>query len=222
MLEIKTISLGGVNCYLLKAETGYVLVDTGFASRRAGLEKWLEAEGCRPGGLKLIVLTHGDTDHAGNAAFLREKFGAAIAMHRGDVAMAGQGDMAANRKARPDRVSPVFRLLMWLGPVLFPPGRFEKFRPDILVEDGQGLSGFGIDAEVVSIPGHSKGSIGVLTAEGDLFCGDLLANFGKPGFHMLIDDLTAARSSVERLKKLGVKTVYPGHGKPFRIERLKV
>jgi glyoxylase-like metal-dependent hydrolase (beta-lactamase superfamily II) len=222
MLEIKTISLGGVNCYLLKSQSGYVLVDTGFASRRAGLEKWLEAEGCRPGDLKLIVLTHGDTDHAGNAAFLREKFGAKIAMHRGDVAMAEQGDMASNRKSRPDRVSPVFRLLMWLGPVLFPPGRFEKFRPEILVEDGQGLSGFGIDAEVVSIPGHSKGSIGVLTAGGDLFCGDLLANFGKPGFHMLIDDLTVARASVERLKKLGVKAVYPGHGKPFRMEQLKV
>ena len=36
-LEIKTINLGGVNCYLVKAGDGYILIDTGFASKRAYL-----------------------------------------------------------------------------------------------------------------------------------------------------------------------------------------
>jgi hypothetical protein len=33
--EIKTINLGGVNCYLIKAGDGFILVDTGFSSKRA-------------------------------------------------------------------------------------------------------------------------------------------------------------------------------------------
>jgi len=33
-----------------------------------------------------------------------------------------------------------------------------------------------------------------------------------------MDDLSAANASVEKLKKLRIKTVYPGHGKPFPME----
>jgi hydroxyacylglutathione hydrolase len=46
----------------------------------------------------LIVITHGDFDHIGNAAYLRQKFGAKIAMHADDVGMAERGDMFWNRK----------------------------------------------------------------------------------------------------------------------------
>jgi len=34
-----------------------------------------------------------------------------------------------------------------------------------------------------------------------------------------MDDLTVANESVKKLKKLRVKTVYPGHGKPFPMEQ---
>ena len=44
---------------------------------------------------------------------------------------------------------------------------------------------------------------------------------GRPNLHSLINDMAAARASLERLKGLGVGTVYPGHGKPFRLERLR-
>jgi len=35
-----------------------------------------------------------------------------------------------------------------------------------------------------------------------------------------MDDLAAAKASVEKLKGLEVGTVYPGHGKPFSMEEL--
>jgi len=44
----------------------------------------------------------------------------------------------------------------------------------MFLEEGQPLSDVGLDASVLHLPGHSKGSIGILTASGDLFCGDLL------------------------------------------------
>jgi hydroxyacylglutathione hydrolase len=222
MQGLKINDLGGVNSYLLKSDAGYILIDTGFTSRRAALEKWLDDAGCRQGNLKLIIITHGDIDHAGNGAFIRNKYSARIVMHKDEAGVVEGGDMGMNRKAKPDRVSLIFRLLMAFGPFLFPPGKFEKFTPDVMVDDGKDLTEYGFDARIISIPGHSKGSVGILTPEGDLFCGDLLASFGKPGLHMLIDDMVAAKSSVEKLKKLGVKTIYPGHGKPFTMEQLKI
>jgi hydroxyacylglutathione hydrolase len=97
--EIKTINLllpyhlGSVNCYLIETETGYILIDTGGSNKRTDLEKELESAGCQPGYLKLIVLTHGDFDHTGNAAYLRKKFGTTIAMHDDDSGMVERGDM---------------------------------------------------------------------------------------------------------------------------------
>ena len=92
MAGIIPMDLGGVNCYLAKGENGFVLFDTGghlvtdkvFTNRHERLLRELDAAGCRPGNLKLIVLTHGDSDHAGNAAYLRERFHTKIAMHAGD------------------------------------------------------------------------------------------------------------------------------------------
>ena len=60
--EIKTISLDGTNCYLVKTDSGYILIDTNFPFQRNKLEETLEREGCKPGNLKLIVITHGDID----------------------------------------------------------------------------------------------------------------------------------------------------------------
>jgi len=218
--KIKTISLllpyklGSVNCYLIETDTGYILIDTGCSNKRTDLEKELESAGCKPGNLKLIVLTHGDFDHTGNAAHLREKYDIKIAMHYDDSGMVERGDMFLNRK----KGNILFKMI---ATILFGFGKSERFKPDFYIEDGYDLSEYGFDAKVLHIPGHSKGSIGILTVGGDLICGDLLTNWDKPDqpdLNSIMDDLTAANASVEKLKKLGIKTVYPGHNKPFPME----
>ena len=203
--------LGSVNCYLIETEAGYILIDTGCSNKRAELEKRLESAGCRPGDLKLIVLTHGDFDHAGNAAYLRKKFGAKMAMHHEDSGMVERGDMFWNRRRGNILLGTIAR-------ILFRFGRKERFRPDLYVDEGYDLSEYGLDAKVLHLPGHSKGSIGILTNDGDLFCGDLFENKDKPVLNSIKDDLTGANASVERLKTLKISTVYPGHGKPFPME----
>ena len=72
--------------------------------------------------------------------------------------------------------------------------------------------------KVLHIPEHSKGSIGILTSGGDLFCGDLLENTDKPDLNSNMDELAGANACVEKLKKSSIKTVYPGHSKPFPME----
>jgi glyoxylase-like metal-dependent hydrolase (beta-lactamase superfamily II) len=204
----------GVNAYLLKTGAGCFLVDTGMAKRRAQLEEGLREAGCGPGELKLIIITHGHLDHVGNAAYLRDRYGAKIAMHRGDYGMIESGDMFVDAR-RGVMVGLVGFMMKALGL-----SDYERFTPDAYLEDGQDLSAHGLDATVIHFPGHSRGSIGVLTAGGDLFCGDLLVNTEKPAKNTLIDDKPSYEASVERLRTLGVKTVYPGHGKPFQMEQL--
>lgn len=205
--------LGTVNCYLVATATGFVLIDTGPSNKRAELENELHRAGCKPGNLGLIVLTHGDFDHTGNAAYLRERFGAKIAMHHDDAGMAEQGDMFSNRSSGN-------WLLRSLGPILYRFSRSHRFTPDLYLEEGTDLSEDGFDAQVLSIPGHSKGSIALLTAGGDLFCGDLLENGKEPAIGLSIDDPAAAEASVEKLQGLQIKTVYPGHGASFPIDAL--
>ena len=96
MHEIQTIPLK-VPCYLVKTSSGFFLIDTGDSSDCANLEKELGQAGVTPENLKLVLLTHGDFDHTGNAAFLQQKYGAKIAMHA-----EGRG----NGKTRGSRLEP--------------------------------------------------------------------------------------------------------------------
>jgi hydroxyacylglutathione hydrolase len=200
--------LGSVNCYLIKTASGFILIDTGSSNQRAALEKELESAGCQPGALSLIVITHGDFDHTGNAAFLRKRFSAKIAMHADDSGMAERGDMFWNRQ----KGNALIRLV---APILFGFDKSKRFKSDLTLEDGCDLSAYGFDAQALSIPGHSKGSVGILTGEGDLFCGDLFDNTKKPTLNTIMDDPVAANASIEKLKCLKINTVYPGHGSPF-------
>jgi hydroxyacylglutathione hydrolase len=203
--------LGSVNCYIVKTDGGFVLIDTGASNRRKDVEKELEGAGCRPGDLRLIILTHGDFDHTGNAAYLRRKFGAKIAMHRDDAGMLERGDIFWNRKRSNF-------LIRAVASFLFRFSKLERCSPDLYIDEGDDLSEYSFDAKVLHIPGHSRGSVAVLTAEGVLFCGDLLEYKGRPVLNNIIDDRGAAKASFERVKSLEADTVYTGHGQSFPTE----
>lgn len=201
-----------VNCYLIRVGDDFFLIDTGGANKRQTIENEIERAGCRPGNLKLILLTHGDFDHCANAAYFHKKFGAAIAMHQDDSGMAEFGNMFWNRKKPNFLVAGLMSVFIKLPEV-------DRFKPDIYLEDGKDLLEYGFPAKVLNIPGHSKGSLGFLTAEGDLFCGDLLANTSKPDLWSIIDDQAAAQTSVDRLKSCDIGNVYPGHGDRFPMSQ---
>ena len=213
--HITRIESGRANCYLIKAKEGYVLIDTGYAKHRDIVDDALSESGCED--LKLIILTHGDFDHVGNGAHLREKYGSRIAMHSEDVGMVERGDMFWNREMgrAMQAIGKLFTLVMRI--------RLEdtdRFSPDILLNDGQSLTEFGFDATVIHLPGHSKGSIGLLTGDGDFFCGDLFTNVSTPKRSTLLSNQDDYSTSLERIKKIDIQTVYPGHGSSFDKDAL--
>jgi glyoxylase-like metal-dependent hydrolase (beta-lactamase superfamily II) len=220
MSKIKPITLalpfgmGSVNCYLIKNDANFILIDTGISRNRPHLDQELAEAGCQPGDLKLVLLTHGDFDHIGNAAYLRGKYGAQILMGRDDWGTIERADMFWNRKKSN-------ALLRWLGPRLIGFGKADRCTPDIAAAEGDDLGEYGFQAKILSIPGHSKGSVGVLTSDGELFCGDLLENSTTPKQGPIVDDIHAMEDSITRLKGMGIRMVYPGHGKPFEMQLIE-
>jgi hydroxyacylglutathione hydrolase len=203
----------GVNCYLIKNEEGYYLVDTAIKKVRKQLDSEIFASGCRQGDLKLVILTHGHIDHVGNALYLKNKYGGKIAMHRDDSEIVDTGKMFGDESGLIVKIVGFFTRLLGLS-------SFERFTPDVYLEDGQSLSPYGLDATIIHNPGHSRGSVSLLTREGDLFCGDLYTNNKQPEKASIIQDHDQLEKSYERLKKFEVKMVYPGHGKPFSMDQI--
>ena len=195
-VKIKTITTPfafniDVNCYLIEIGSDRILVDTGMPNQRSTIETELKKASCQSENLKLIILTHGDIDHCGNAAYLRQKFGTQIAMHHADLGMVEQGDMFWNRRKPNIFIKAIFGLLFGLD-------KSDRFKPDLYLKDGDNLAEYGLDAQILNLPSHSKGSIGILTTNGNLFCGDLLGNTDKPKLWSIIDDRSAANASVEK------------------------
>jgi glyoxylase-like metal-dependent hydrolase (beta-lactamase superfamily II) len=217
-MNISTIQSMGVNCYLIQNQSGFFLVDTGFRFRRKEIESKLIASGCEPGQLKLILLTHADGDHAGNAVYFKNKFKTQVALHPLETEAASSGDLLRSRSNTRFAARTILKLLL---PIVGIP-REDRFSPDVELSDGFDLNEFGLDARVDWVPGHSAGSVSILTVDGNLFCGDLLTNVDRPGLNSNMDDLAAGKASMAKILRQPARMVFPGHGSPFSIDLLTI
>ncbi|MFW9853007.1 MAG: MBL fold metallo-hydrolase [Candidatus Thorarchaeota archaeon] len=220
-VSISRIDLEKVNCYLIETEKGFILIDTGFTKNRSKIDAFLSNKGITPENqrLKLILLTHGDFDHTGNAKYLKEKYNSEIALHNDDIGMVEHGDITWNRN-----MNVFLRILGKLMTILLGMQlkKEDRFLPDIVLENEQKLDEYGLSAQIISLPGHSKGSVGVLTEDGHFFCGDILENIEQPDQAKMVSDKDDMLQSVEKISSLEFKYVYPGHGKPFEKKELQL
>ena len=101
----------------------------------------------------------------------------------------------------------------------------EPNKVDIVMEEEDfSLEEFGIPGKIIFTPGHSLGSISVVLESGEAFVGDTAMNSFPltigPNLPIFAEDLSALRNSWRKLIDKGAKKIYPGHGKPFDIEKL--
>jgi glyoxylase-like metal-dependent hydrolase (beta-lactamase superfamily II) len=201
-------------CYafLLKGERS-ILIDTGRPQDAAAIEHVLRSNGVALAELALILHTHGHWDHAGSTAELRRLTAAPLAVHVADAPLVRRGD---NGVLRPTGLwARLLRPFLDRG--------YPAFEPDLLIEREMDLSEYGVAARVVFTPGHTSGSISVLTGEGDMVVGDLLMGGyfgglllpGRPGLHYFVDDMAALTASVRKVLGMGPRCVYPAHGGPL-------
>ncbi len=206
---IERIRCNAVNCYLLTGSKGSVLVDAGNPSDVSRIY-----EGVKDKNIRLILLTHGHPDHIGAASELARLLRVPIAMSRDDAVLL---EAPAARKLQGHT------LLGWILALTSNWSLREETdnRPSSVMwlEDGQKLSEYGVEAEVVSLPGHTKGSVGVLTGEKDFIVGDALFHILRPTPALLYENREQMEKSTEVILQSGAKFLYAGHGRPFSIQK---
>ncbi|WP_410495882.1 MBL fold metallo-hydrolase [Cellulosilyticum sp. ST5] len=203
MKEIERIRCGNSNCFLIKQNNRAILVDT---SRTKYRDKILES--CRQVDVKLIVLTHGHVDHIQNAAYLSKELGAPIAMHKADC------ELIKNNMLEPMFADKVMgKLVLALSLESFKHDIVEAFEPTLFLNEGDSLENYGIEASVIELPGHTRGSIGLKVWEADLIVGDALMNLFYPTVSMLYGDKQIMLASATKITEQGEAIIHFGHGK---------
>ena len=207
-----------VNAHLIRSDAGCVLVDAGVPGSERKIERVLARQGLGLRDIKLIIVTHAHTDHAGSAARLRALSGAPILAHRDDADF-------YSRKA-PMTYCPTSLVGRLFLKTPLPHAPYEGFEPDILMRDADCLQlrDFGLDGVVRHTAGHTPGSIAVELASQDALVGDLVASgilIGgiartghaiRPPFE---DAPQMVARALEALVQRGAKRFHMGHGGPL-------
>ena len=198
------------NLYVIKGRNGDILIDTGFIGMRKHLKKWLDKFN-----IKLIILTHAHVDHIWNAAYIKKRYNCQIAIGKNDV----ENIDNTRIKAVPSHKKHTrWTKLMNYGMKKFVP---EIFEIDMYLKDKQRIKRYGLDLKIISLEGHTKGSIGVLY-NNYLFAGDALVNRKRyPEIAYQNQDNKEAVKSYEKIINLAPEIIFVGHDKKITLEKLR-
>ncbi len=197
-----------MNVYLIEDDGGVTVFDAGISAMAQGLK----AACARLGGIKRVVLGHADCDHRGAAPAL----GHPVYVHAAERA-AAESPSPFRDYWHLDRLSayarPVYPKLLasWDGGAVQVAGT---------IAEGDRVAGF----EVVELPGHAPGLIGLFRASdrlalvSDCFY-TLEPQTGRKGPpripHPAFDaDLDQTRASIRKLAALEPVAAWPGHADP--------
>jgi glyoxylase-like metal-dependent hydrolase (beta-lactamase superfamily II) len=207
--------------YLVQQGENAVLIDTGNPGQADAIVRQLAEHDVTPDNVRLILITHGHTDHFGSAAALQARLDAPVAVHAADA------DALRRGIHQPDSLTPshwLTKLLMRL-PFDATAESIPSLEPDLIFENGWRLDEVGIDADVIPTPGHTPGAISVLLDGGEAIVGDLVAAdpgtlFRRPGPPYVAWNLEWNWTSLRALMDRRPHTVYTTHGGPFEAKAI--
>ena len=215
----------GITCvYLIPGKAGYLLIDAGSRGKAPVFLSALSRHGISPRQIRLIIITHVHYDHVGSLqAIRRYHCPCPVLVHQAEADLLTQGRMVLPPGTRPLTccLIALARRHPRLAQRLL---RFDGVVPDRVIQGQVDLAQDGFDARVLSTPGHSPGSISVVTSSGQAFVGDLAINYlpgdRGPFTPPFGDSVDRIRTSWRVLVDMGVKMIYPAHGRPFEAHKL--
>ena len=170
-----------------------VLIDSGSGEGFERMRRNIEGLGISIADIACVIGTHGHYDHINGIARLREQNpGLLLAMHEADAAQIEDAD-------------PDLTCASWFFGVEIKP-----LRVDAKLRGGDKFNAGGTEFEIIHVPGHTPGSIAVVTEIGGkrvLFCGDCYV----PGCDRVRSDYDSWQSTLDTLNSLEFDVVLPGH-----------
>lgn len=224
-----TIKLSVTNCYLLKCNNGYLLIDTGYQKDYKRFLKQLNKINIAIEDINCLLLTHHHNDHSGFINQLINKTDIQLILHENAIKLLKNGK---NDLHKGGVMNQSIYYSMRLQHIISPSITF-SFSPvllrakDVIIKDNDNalLRSLGINGKILYTPGHSLDSISVLLDDGTLFCGDaassMLLFFRTKYCTVFNRDIEQVYKTWENLISLNVKNIYPGHGNPFKLNQLK-
>ena len=206
--HIKYLNHGGTTCYLLCKESGDLLIDTGLFGNLKDFDKWLAGHT-----VKYVFLTHGHVDHDWNARAFQNR-GAKVILSEKDK------DLPRHFMSQPVKPTmPKYRFRNFTQHVNGSIFRTNKYEPDILITDNWDyLKTLGFDATIIPLPGHTYGSLGILSGN-VLYCGDAFtALWGKPDISPHAVDIELMKDSLHKILELSPEWLACGHGLPVKMK----
>ncbi len=198
------------NVYVIKGINGDILIDTGFIGIKLFLKKWLDKFN-----IKLIILTHAHIDHIWNVNYLKKRYNCKVAMSNVDIINLDNKKI----KSKPsNKYHKLWTKIMNLGMIIFKP---KDFKVDRILRNNQTIKKYGINLKIISLPGHTNGSIGILH-NNYLFVGDALVNRKKyPEIAYQNQNNKEAYKSYKRILEIKPEIIFVGHDKEFNINKLR-
>lgn len=195
-VAIFQFSLFGINTYLIfdPDTKECAVIDPGMSNvqEERAIENFIDDKGLK---LTHIINTHLHIDHVAGIPFLRKKYGASVLAHEGDKFL---GEGLAQQA--------------WMFGLNLP---LDNIEISEYINAGDKIKIGNGTLDVISVPGHSKGSVALYDKEGGyLISGDALfkGSIGRtdlPGgnYKELIDSIES-----ELLSLPDETVVFPGHG----------
>lgn len=212
-VKIHLLKLRVSNAYLIEGDRP-ILVDTGSPNDAELVRSQLRNVNVELRDLALIVHTHVHSDHMGSTVEVAAEAKCPIAYHPDDQEIVDRSHNGhLNGIGLRGRVMSRF----------FSGAKFDSVNADIPLYDGMGLADFGCDVTIVATPGHTAGSISIVTPEGDAIIGDVIMGGyvgglvwpTRPNYHYFSDDIGRAMESLDTLLLKTRRTLYVGHGGPL-------
>jgi glyoxylase-like metal-dependent hydrolase (beta-lactamase superfamily II) len=217
LYTIVSIPLGFSRGYLITWETRAILVDTGQKKQTKSLTAVLKQKNLSYRDLTHIVLTHSHYDHVGGLAELRQKSDAKVVVHKEEA-----GYLRNGYTPFPKGTSFFSKLISNLGSSLSrKTTHYEPVEPDVIVKDRYEIAKDDPHVYVMHTPGHTDGSVSVIVDDTHAFVGDTMFNiFPHTVFPPFANDVPTLLTSWRNLIETGCTQFYPGHGRPFPVEKL--
>lgn len=206
-IEIIPLLYGRSNVFLVIAGEKKIMVDTSISLFQKKLLKRLKKRSIEK--IDYVILTHTHFDHAGNAHFLKNHFGAEVIVHRSEKINLETGSnrmpIAKNRILN--------KLLQRVRKLFLKTASYQPCEADISFEHLFDLTPLGVNGYLISTPGHSLGSISFIIDDQFAIVGDeMFGIFKYKGVPPFVEDIPTLIHSWGKLLQTNASLYFPGHG----------